>query len=185
MNNPKTPSSQTIRSNDRQASGLKGFEKIGFIGIAFALCGIAVTGCDRSDQIITLKQPANTVILKRLDLNPKGTIGDLTGFEAPVHKDGKEFGHVMGMMSRVGDLKAGTRPDREESMLTAVFDLPDGQISVLGISYYKQGENILQIGIPMTRAIVGGTGHYVGVDGEVTTTHNADSSYTHVLKIIR
>ncbi len=180
-----TASGQTSQSIDSKAEAIKRVTKTGFVAIACAISVVGVTGCNRSHQVITLKQPPKTVTLKPLDLNPNGTIGDLTGFEAPVHKDGKQFGHVMGMMTRVGDLKAGTHPEREESMLTAVFDLPNGQISVLGISYYKQGDNLLQIGRPMTRAIIGGTGHYVGVDGEVTTTHNADSSYTHVLKIIR
>ena len=147
--------------------------------------GIVLAGCQPKNEVIILTQPPKAVTLKPLDLNPQGRIGDMSGFEAPVQNNGKPYGHVMGMMTRVGDLKSGSRPDREERMLTAVFDLPSGQISVLGISYYTQDARVLQKRVPMTRAIVGGTGRYVGVDGEVTTTHNADDSYTHVIRMMR
>jgi hypothetical protein len=70
-------------------------------------------------------------------------------------------------------------------MVTAVFDLPDGQISVLGVSYYYENDQLLPSDQPVTRAIVGGTGRYVGVDGEVTTVRNENGSYTHTLTIIR
>ena len=61
---------------------------------------------------------------------------------------------------------------RQERLLIAVFDLPQGQISVLGVSDYREGDLLLPAGEPVTRAIVGGTGAYVGVDGEVTTVRN-------------
>ena len=91
----------------------------------------------------------------------------------------------MGSMTKVGAIGTGWREDREERMLTAVFDLPSGQISVLGVSYYTEGDELLPEGEPVTRSIVGGTGDYVGIDGEVTTVRNADGSYTHTLTIIR
>ena len=59
-------------------------------------------------------------------------------------------------------------------------ELPTG---ALGVSYYKESDRLLTIGEPATRAIVGGTGKYVGVDGEVTTVRNEDGSYTHTLRI--
>ena len=40
-------------------------------------------------------------------------------------------------------------------MLTAVLDLPEGQISVLGISYYKKSDRLFTAGAPVTRAIEG------------------------------
>ncbi len=119
-----------------------------------------------------------------LDLNPTGDSGDITTFEAGLYRDDEAYGSVMGTITKVGSLGEGARTDREERVLTAIYDLPGGQISALGISYYYEGDTLLPEGEPMTRAIVGGTGEYVGVDGEVTTTRNPDDSYTHVLRLV-
>ena len=41
----------------------------------------------------------------------------------------------------------------------------------------------MKLGLSQKRAIVGGTGKYKGVEGEVTTTRNDDGTYTHVLDV--
>ena len=140
-------------------------------------------GCDSHVKTMILTQPTEEANLKLLETNPMGDIGDVTVFEAPIKRDGKPYGSLMGTMTKVGALGQGTHPNREERMLTAVFDLPNGQISILGVSFYKKKATYLPSKEPMTRAIVGGTGSYVGIDGEVTTTHNPDGSYTHIIKI--
>jgi hypothetical protein len=132
-----------------------------------------------------VQRSEDPVELVRLDLNPNGDSGDVTTFEVGVYHDGKPFGSVMGTITTVGAIGKGSRPNREERLLTAVYDLPGGQISALGISYYFKGDKLLPKGESMTRAIVGGTGKYMGVDGEVITTHNPDNSYTHVLRIVK
>ena len=109
----------------------------------------------------------------------------MTTFEAGLYLDDEPYGSIMGTMTKVGSLGEGAQIDREERMLTAVYDLPGGQISVLGISYYFEADTLLPEGEPMTRAIVGGTGEYVGVDGEVITTRNPDNSYTHLIRIVK
>jgi len=38
---------------------------------------------------------------------------------------------------------------------------------------------------PQVRAITGGTGAYMGARGQVTTTHNADDSYTYVVELLQ
>jgi hypothetical protein len=52
------------------------------------------------------------------------------------------------------------------------------------VNYYFEGDELLPAGVLVTRSIVGGTGDYVGIDGEVTTVRNEDGSYTHTLSII-
>lgn len=157
-----------------------------------ALMGVLVAGggllgaCGSGEETLTLMQRSDDPVeLVAIDANPSGDAGDFTTFEAGLYRDDQPYGAVMGTMTKVGALGAGARPDREERLLIAVYDLPGGQISAQGISYYLDGDLLLPEGTPMTRAIVGGTGDYVGVDGEVTTTRNADDSYTHVLRIIR
>ena len=147
---------------------------------------VTLAGCSPPNETLVLTQiDGASVQLTSLELNPLGTAGDTTVFETQVEKDGKPYGSFMGSIIKVGGTNAGWRKDREERMVTAVFDLPDGQISVLGVSYYYENDQLLPSDQPVTRAIVGGTGKYVGIDGEVTTVRNENGSYTHTLAIIR
>lgn len=152
---------------------------------ALTVSALLLTGCAPSEQTLTLVQPSNAVDLEAIDLNPGGDAGDGFVFESPVLNEGDAFGSLVGSMVEVSGLDRGSNPDREERLVSAVFDLPDGQISVLGVSFYQRNEPLLDAGAPMTRAIVGGTGAYKGVTGEVTTTRNEDNSYTHVLQMTR
>lgn len=143
-----------------------------------------LASCGLAERTLVLTQASgNEVELTALDLNPSGDAGDVTTFEAPITKEGQPYGSLMGTMTKVGSIGAGLNKKREERLLTAVFDLPQGQISVLGVSYYREGAVLLPAGEPVARAIVGGTGAYVGVDGEVTTVRNQDGSYTHTLRL--
>lgn len=161
----------------RSAAGLR---------ILLTTGALTLVGCGASNETLVLTQgDGDSVVLTALDSNPSGTAGDTTVFEGPLEKSGEPYGAIMGSMTKVGAIGTGWREDREERMLTAVFDLPSGQISVLGVSYYTEGDELLPEGEPVTRSIVGGTGDYVGIDGEVTTVRNADGSYTHTLTIIR
>lgn len=155
--------------------------------MASAAAGLLLlSACGRSEETLNLVQRReDPVELSSLDLNPNGDSGDVTTFVADVYRDDKPFGSVMGTITTVGAIGKGSRPKREERLLAAVYDLPGGQISALGISYYFEGDKLLPKGESMTRAIVGGTGLYMGVDGEVTTTRNPDNSYTHVLRIVK
>lgn len=150
-----------------------------------ALLGaVMLAGCSSSQTTLVLTQVCgDDVEFTALDLNPSGDIADVTIFDAPIAKDGQPYGSMMGTMTKVGSIGAGLNTEREERLLNAVFDLPQGQISVLGVSYYREGDTLLPAGEPERRAVVGGTGEYVGVDGEVTTVRNEDGCYTHTLRL--
>lgn len=156
---------------------------------ALALAGIfsllVLTGCAQEPEVITLTHPAGVSNIHALDLNTEGDLGDMSVFESPLTKDGKPYGEMLGTMTKVGQLGQGTHPEREERLLNAVFDLPDGEITVMGISYYVPSATKLEKNEPVSRAIVGGTGAYAGVQGEVITTHNADDTYTHQIRITK
>lgn len=147
---------------------------------------LLLSACGKNKETLNLIQRSDDPVeLTSLDLNPNGDSGDITTFVADVYRDDKPYGSMIGTITTVGAIGKGSRPNREERLLTAVYDLPGGQISALGISYYFEGDRLLPKGDSMTRAIVGGTGKYMGVDGEVTTTRNHDNSYTHVLRIVK
>ena len=143
-----------------------------------------LTGCGKKEEVFTLSQrDSDPVELTHIDVNPKGDSGDMKTFVAGLYRGDQAYGSVMGTITKIGALGNGSRNDREENLLMAVYDLPGGQISAMGISYYIKGSHLLPEAEPVTRAIVGGTGEYIGVDGEVTTSRNRDNSYTHILRI--
>ena len=113
--------------------------------------------------------------------------GDGMAFEA-VLKDtaGTEVGEVLGWMTTV-DIVDGdsTNPvyitDRIGTMVLK-FD-EENKIIASGGTSYKKGEQEMNIEIPQKRAVVGGTGKYKGIKGEVTTSRNKDGNYKHVLSV--
>ncbi len=67
-----------------------------------------------------------------------------------------------------------------------VFNLGDeNEIVAQGGTSYHQGQAQMKEGLSQKRAVVGGTGIYKGIAGEVTTTRNEDGTYTHVLDVKR
>jgi hypothetical protein len=113
--------------------------------------------------------------------------GDGTAFEG-VLKDtaGATVGEVLGWLVTV-DIVDGdsTNPvyisDRVGTMVFK-FD-EDNKIVASGGVIYRKGEQQMDIGIAQKRAVVGGTGKYRGIKGEVTTTRNEDGTYTHIFDI--
>jgi len=158
----------------------------GVRGLLVVVFSLVLVGCGNNTETLVLTQDsAQPPVLTPLDLNPAGSNGDTTVFEVPVQIDGEPAGSVVGSMMKVSGLGEGARMDREERMYSAVFVLPNGQISVLGVSYYTESATLLPVGEPVTRAIVGGTGDYFGIKGEVATVHNSDDTYTHTMSFIR
>ena len=103
--------------------------------------------------------------------------GDLTT------EAGADAGVLAGTILIV-DVTDGPRGDHEARDRTLTFDTPDGEIQAEGLSYYPDNELELALSQPVVIAVVGGTGKYLGVKGEVKTTHLADGSYEHVFTFV-
>jgi len=158
-------------------------KKIVALAVAGVLSSLALTGCAAAGpEILILTQESGTSKLISLQVNAEGDLGDEFVFESPMLKDGQPYGEMFGTMTKVGELGHGTHPDREDRLLNAVFDLPEGEIVVLGLSFYVPGRSALEKNEPVARAIVGGTRAYAGIRGEVITTHNDDDSYTQEIR---
>lgn len=113
--------------------------------------------------------------------------GDGMAFEA-VLKDtaGNNVGEVLGWLITVDlmDGDSATPIYKTDRMGTMVFNLGDeNKIIAQGGTSYSKGEQQMKSGLPQKRAIVGGTGKYKGIAGEVITTRNEDETYTHVLDV--
>ena len=150
--------------------------------VAGVLTVLALTGCAQGPEVLLLTQATDRSKLISLNTNVDGDLGDEFVFESPMLKDGKPYGEMFGTMTKVGELGHGTHPDREDRLLNAVFDLPDGEIVVLGLSFYVPSHPALEKQEPVARAIVGGTRAYAGIRGEVITTHNDDDTYTQEIR---
>jgi hypothetical protein len=113
--------------------------------------------------------------------------GDGMAFEA-VLKDttGTAVGEVLGWLVTV-DIVDGDSAnpvhitDRIGTMVIKFDD--ENKIIASGGTSYSKGEQVMKLGIAQKRAVVGGTGKYKGVKGEVTTTRNEDGTYKHVLDV--
>ena len=150
--------------------------------VAGLLTVLALTGCTQGPEVLILTQATAGSKLISLNTNVDGDLGDEFVFESPMLKDGKPYGEMFGTMTKVGELGHGTHPDREDRLLNAVFDLPDGEIVVLGMSFYIPLHPALEKQEPVARAIVGGTRAYAGIRGEVITIHNDDDTYTQEIR---
>jgi hypothetical protein len=111
--------------------------------------------------------------------------GDGTAFEAPImDTNGVKVGEVMGWLVTV-DIMDGDSLNPvydTERIGTVVYNLGDeNEIIAQGGTSYHKGEKEMKLGIEHKRAIVGGTGRYKGLKGEVIITRNDDGTYTHVL----
>lgn len=96
---------------------------------------------------------------------------------------GTSAGKLTGSITTIagsGNGVAGSARQRE-----LVFDLPKGQLVAIGNSLYPEGATEMDQNKPVTIAIVGGTGRYMGARGEVRTNRNADGTYRHVLTLLR
>ena len=73
----------------------------------------------------------------------------------------------------------------EDRVGQLVFDLGEGDsLVVAGASVYETEADEMTPGAPQVRAVVGGTGQYLGARGEVETIRNADGSYEHEFTIL-
>jgi len=136
----------------------------------------------------TLTFIAHNTVLTHVNLGDSAHgHGDGMAFEATL-KDtaGTAVGEVLGWVVTV-DIVDGdsTNPvyitDRVGTM---VFKFDEyNKIVASGGSSYRKGEQQIDIGIAQKRAVVGGTGKYKGIKGELTTTRNEDGTYKHVLDV--
>ena len=113
--------------------------------------------------------------------------GDGMAFEAVLRDTaGTVVGEVLGWMVTVdimdGDsANTGHITDRIGTIVAKFGD--ENKIVAAGGTSYQKGEQEMKSGIKQKRAVVGGTGKYKGIKGEVTTTRNEDGTYTHVLDV--
>ena len=159
-----------------------------YSAVAIAL----LAGCQQrtgsSWEKITFKQDKPALVHLKLG-TAAGSHGDGMAFEAAIRdSSGKAVGEVLGWLITVDIMDGdGANPVYiTERIGSMVFNLGDeNEIVAQGGTSYHQGQAQMKEGLSQKRAVVGGTGIYKGIAGEVTTTRNEDGTYTHVLDVKR
>lgn len=122
--------------------------------------------------------------LTQLDLGAPGSShGDMLAFQAPVTAETGAKGTMFGLLVTV-DIAEG-EDDFEDRTGQIYVDFGNGNsLVVAGRSVYKDNAQEMEAAAPQIRAVIGGTGDYIGSTGQMTTTRNADGSYDHLVELI-
>src|SRR6266446_6078663 len=136
--------------------------------ILIAACGLRST--NSSTETLTIYQDAPK--MKLLDLGePGNSPGDVYHFFAPLHSSpgGPVIGEVFGSKTLV-KLATDANPNLEQraTLLSFTFGDRRDQIIVLGVVDYSPTGAEFNAGQPVVRAILGGTGKYMGARGQLT-----------------
>ena len=150
-----------------------------------AACGAHST--NPSNETFTVYEDAPKMSL--LDLGAPGkSLGDVYHFSAPLHSErgGPVTGEVIGSKTLV-KVATDANPNLERRATLLFFSFVDrkDQIIAFGAADYSPSAPEFDAGQPVVRAVLGGTGKYMGARGQVTSTRNSDGSYTQVFALLK
>jgi hypothetical protein len=160
---------------------------------AATLSGSAlITACgarcnNPSTETFTVYEDAPQMSL--LDLGaPGNSLGDVYHFSAALHSErgGPVTGELIGSKTPV-KLPTDASPNQERRATLMSFTFADGkdQIIAFGAADYSPSTPEFEADRPVVRPVLGGTGKYMGARGQVTSTRNADGSYTQVFTLLK
>lgn len=150
-----------------------------------AACGLHCT--NPSTETLTVYEDAPKMSL--LDLGaPGSSLGDVYHFSAQLRSKpgGPVTGELMGSKTLI-KLASDAEPnlERRATLMFFTFADPNDQIIVFGVANYSPNTPEFEAAKPALRAILGGTGKYMGARGQLTTTRNADGTYTQVFTLMK
>jgi hypothetical protein len=165
------------------------------LGTAACIATAAIAGLAFS---ISANQPASTRLvllqeppdLQAIPLKTgEASLGDLLLFDAPfAAEDGSMGGILVGSLLVADMAESGVDgAEMVQSRLTnLVFNVVGkGTIVVGGSAVYPSDSAAEMVASqPQVRAIVGGTGEFIGASGEISTTRSDDGSYVHDLTLL-
>jgi hypothetical protein len=153
--------------------------------VSIAACGAHST--HQSTETFTVYEDAPKMSL--LDLGaPGNSLGDVYHFSAALHSErgGPVTGELIGSKTLV-KMPTDANPNLERRATLMFFTFADGkdQIVALGAADYSPSAPEFEAGQAVVRPVLGGTGKYMGARGEITSTRNADGSYTQVFTLLK
>jgi hypothetical protein len=162
--------------------------------IAFAalFASTLITACGQRStnpptETFTVYEDAPKMSL--LDLGaPGNSLGDVYHFSAPLHSQqgGPVIGELVGSKTLV-KMATDSNPNLERRATLMFFYFADrkDQIIAFGVADYTPSAPEFESGQPVIRAVIGGTGKYIGARGQLASTRNADGSYSQAFTLVK
>jgi hypothetical protein len=116
---------------------------------------------------------------------PGASVADTVLYESIVNGENGESGRLTGFLitADVPDMETGDLDSDRIGQLS--YDLGNGNtLAVVGESLYRGEAVEMANSAPQMRAVVGGTGTFIGARGQVATTRNADGTYRHEFTLL-
>ena len=162
------------------------------MAMAALIASTLLAGCGlrcRSPSTETFTVYEDAPKMSLLDLGaPGNSLGDVYHFSAALHSKpgGPATGELIGSKTLVKvATEANPSLERRATLMFFTFADRKDQIIAFGVADYSPSAPEFEAGQPAVRGILGGTGKYMGARGEVTSTRNADGSYTQVFTLLK
>jgi hypothetical protein len=155
---------------------------IGFaLGSAVALPSVQAEQHTRAFELT--QQPPT---LHAIDHHTEGaSVADVVLYEATIAGEQGESGTLTGFLITADVPDAETGDVHQDRLGQLFFDLGNGNgLVVVGEAIYRGEEAEMMPNTAQLRAVVGGTGEFMGVRGQVATTRNDDGSYRHEFTLL-
>ena len=134
----------------------------------------------------TLKVHQELPDLTHIDLDKEGAShGDLLAFDATVSSDNGMKGKLSGFIMTV-DIPQKDHEVFQDRIVQLVFDFGEANTIVVGgrSVYPHLDKSEMKKNEPQYRAVIGGTGTFMGARGQVITTRNDDGTYEHLIELM-
>jgi len=152
---------------------------------AFALGGLLQPSAQADADVVTFTLTQEPPTLFPVDMAAKGdTEGDMLLFEAKVSGEEDMSGTITGLLI-TADIPDASGDTTEDRLGQLTFDFGGGNsLVVVGKTIYPDGAVEMAPGTPQLRAIVGGTGIYLGARGQLESLRQEDGSYVQTITLV-
>ena len=156
---------------------------LGVLAVAGAI-GFAL-GSASALPAVQAEQPTRTFVLTQqppvlhaIDLHTEGaSVADMVLYEATIAGEQGESGMLTGFLITADIPDAETGDVHQDRLGQLSFDLGNGNSLVVAGEAIYPGEDVeMTANAEQLRAVVGGTGDFMGARGQVETTRNDDGS---------
>jgi hypothetical protein len=154
---------------------------LAIVGAAIFFCGVSVYAA----QTFTMQQdkPKLTIV----DIGEKGAShGDIIAFEATLTVDNGTKGEIRGTVTIV-DVPTGANDPHYDAVENILLDFGgEDTLVAIGKSRWAGSAAVVTTTAPVAsvRAIVGGTGRYIGARGQITSIGRDNGRYEHVVILV-
>ncbi len=152
-----------------------------FISVSFLAC--VSNSKVEGETIYKVKQPNRTLTNVDVDSNGVDSGDELLFIGDLVDENGRK-GLVLGQNQIIKMPDSLNLHQGQTRLSKIVFRFDNDQIVVFGAVDYPNGNGEIKPALPQAKAIVGGTGKYMGARGEVITKRLETGEYEHEFRLL-